>query len=122
MNAEKISSTQNPRIKHLLALEQKSSLRRDEGLFVVEGRRELLHCLNSGYELDTLFVCDELNKKEESEKNIVLQNELQQEDTSLSSLTLSSPLSLGKKASFCSRLLAAFLFSLSSFHFPLARA
>ena len=38
-----ITSAQNPRIKHLLALQQKSQLRRSEGLFVVEGRRELQH-------------------------------------------------------------------------------
>ena len=38
-----ITSTQNPRIKHLLLLQQKSSLRKEEGLFVVEGRREVEH-------------------------------------------------------------------------------
>ena len=52
-----ITSTQNPRIKHLLALQQKSSQRRAEGLFVVEGLRELEHCVAAGYEVDTLFVC-----------------------------------------------------------------
>ena len=40
---EYISSAQNPKIKKLLALQQKSSERRSEGLFVVEGRRELEH-------------------------------------------------------------------------------
>jgi TrmH family RNA methyltransferase len=37
-------------------LQQKSSLRRQEGLFVVEGRRELLHCINADYEVKTIFV------------------------------------------------------------------
>ena len=57
---ETITSAQNPRIKHLLSLQQKSSERRRERLFVVEGRRELEHCLASGYEAETLFVCHTL--------------------------------------------------------------
>ena len=55
MNVETISSAQNPRIKHLLALQQKSSLRREEGLFVVEGRRELEHCLQAGMQVDSIY-------------------------------------------------------------------
>lgn len=51
-----LSSTQNPRIKKLLALQQKSALRREMGLFVVEGRREIRQCIDAGYEIDTLFV------------------------------------------------------------------
>ena len=54
-----ISSTQNPKIKHLLALQQKSSLRRKEGLFVVEGQRELGHCLGAGYEIDSIFMLED---------------------------------------------------------------
>ena len=52
---EQITSIQNPKIKHLLVLQQKSSLRREEGLFVVEGQRELMHCINAGYEVDSIF-------------------------------------------------------------------
>ncbi len=55
-----IASAQNPKIKHLLQLQQKSQLRRKEGLFVVEGQRELEHCLAAGYEIDSLFVCEAL--------------------------------------------------------------
>ena len=50
-----VSSTQNPRVKTLLALQQKSAERRKSGLFVVEGRRELEHCLAAGYEVDSIF-------------------------------------------------------------------
>ncbi|MBO4465393.1 MAG: RNA methyltransferase [Bacteroidales bacterium] len=57
---EIITSAQNPKIKRLLALQQKSSERRSEGLFVVEGRREIEHCIEAGYEIDTLFVCPEI--------------------------------------------------------------
>jgi len=58
-----ITSAQNPRIKHLLNLQQKSQLRRQEGLFVVEGRRELEHCLSAGYQIQSLFLCPELNNE-----------------------------------------------------------
>lgn len=40
-----ISSTHNPGIKQLLLLQQKSSERRKQGVFVVEGQREFQHCL-----------------------------------------------------------------------------
>lgn len=56
MAKELISSFQNPKIKRLLQLQQKSSERRASGLFVVEGRRELMHCLEAGYEADSIFV------------------------------------------------------------------
>lgn len=56
-----ITSAQNPRIKHLLLLQQKSQQRRREGLFVVEGVRELQHCIEAGFEMDSLFVCEELD-------------------------------------------------------------
>ena len=52
---EKITSLQNPKIKHLLTLQQKASLRKEEQLFVVEGLRELTHCIKSGYEIDSVF-------------------------------------------------------------------
>lgn len=54
---EKITSLQNPKIKLLLQLQQKSSERRKAELFVVEGRRELMHCMEAGYEVDTVFLC-----------------------------------------------------------------
>lgn len=58
--AELITSGQNPKIKDLLALQEKSRLRREKGLFVVEGRRELEHCLEAEYQIDTLFVCPDI--------------------------------------------------------------
>ena len=55
-----ITSTQNAKVKHVVALQQKSAQRRKEGLFVVEGRRELMHCLEAGYEIAECFVLDKL--------------------------------------------------------------
>lgn len=57
---ETITSAQNPKVKKLLALQEKSRSRREEGLFVVEGRRELSHCIEAGYEIDSVFVCEEI--------------------------------------------------------------
>lgn len=62
---EQITSAQNPKIKLLLELQQKSSVRRQHGLFVVEGRREIERCINSGYQVDTLFWCPEIFGTEE---------------------------------------------------------
>ena len=53
-----ISSVQNARIKHVVALQQKSALRREEGLFIVEGQREIEHCIACGYEIEELYVLD----------------------------------------------------------------
>ena len=55
-----ITSVQNARVKHVVALQQKSSLRREEGLFVVEGQREIEHCVACGYELVEVFTVDSL--------------------------------------------------------------
>ena len=60
MAPELLSSAQNPKIKRLLALQKDSSLRRESGLFVVEGRRELQQCMDAGFRVDSLFVCPEL--------------------------------------------------------------
>ena len=62
-----ITSAQNPRIKDLLALQEKSRLRRERGLFVVEGRRELEHCLESGFSPRTVFWCPEILDRKELE-------------------------------------------------------
>ena len=60
-----ISSLQNPKVKRLLLLQQKSQQRRKEGVFVVEGRRELEHCVEAGYEVESVFVSEECRVKSE---------------------------------------------------------
>ena len=57
---EMITSAQNPKVRLLLQLQQKSSERRKAGLFVVEGRRELMHCLEAGFVVDTVFWCPDV--------------------------------------------------------------
>ena len=60
MRIETITSAQNPKIKNLLLLQEKSKARREQGLFVVEGRRELEHALEAGFTARTVFVCPEI--------------------------------------------------------------
>jgi TrmH family RNA methyltransferase len=60
MRTEQITSFQNPKVKNLLLLQEKSSARREQGLFVVEGRRELEHCIEAGYKVRTVFYCPEI--------------------------------------------------------------
>ena len=60
MDILRISSPQNPRIKHLLALQQKAQLRRAEQRFVVEGARELTHCINAGFRVESAVYCPEI--------------------------------------------------------------
>ena len=60
MTPELITSAQNPKLKRLLALQEKSRLRREEGVFVVEGRREFEHCIAAGFVADSVFICPEI--------------------------------------------------------------
>ena len=60
MKREIITSAQNPKVKLLQLLQQKSQERRKHGLFVVEGRREVERCIEKGFELDTVFICPEI--------------------------------------------------------------
>ena len=68
MRIESITSAQNPKIKNLLALQEKSKERRKKGLFVVEGRRELIHCIEAEYEPHTLFICRDIITEKELDK------------------------------------------------------
>ena len=65
MRIESVTSAQNPKIKDLLALQEKSKERRKKGLFVVEGRRELLHCIEAGYDPYTIFICRDIISEED---------------------------------------------------------
>jgi len=57
-----ISSVANPRIKNFARLE-KAAERRKQGLFVVEGLREVNWCLQAGYAIESLYWCPALSGK-----------------------------------------------------------
>jgi len=62
-----ITSTANPRIKELVLLGEKSRSRRQAGLFVVEGRREISACLAGGFVPRTAYYCAQIISLEEVE-------------------------------------------------------
>ena len=70
MEATVITSLQNAKVKQLLSLQQKSSERRKTGLFVVEGVRELEHCIEAGYEIDGVYHCPSLHQGAFSPKGL----------------------------------------------------
>lgn len=69
MEEMKITSMQNPRVKAVVTLQQKSAERRRTGLFVVEGKRELEHCVRMGLEVKEVFVCREIAGEVETQAN-----------------------------------------------------
>jgi TrmH family RNA methyltransferase len=57
-----LSSTSNPKIKFLLSLE-KPRERRKQQLFIIEGRKEIMHALRAGYRIGNIFYCiDQLSE------------------------------------------------------------
>ena len=58
--SDRLSSPQNPRIKQLLRLQQKSAERRALGLTLVEGLRELTIAVEAGVAVATIYICPEL--------------------------------------------------------------
>ena len=60
MVESKITSLQNAKVKQIVALQQKSAERRKQGVFVVEGLRELMHCQEADYTIESLFICPSL--------------------------------------------------------------
>ena len=62
---KQISSLQNPLVKQLLLLQEKSRERKKTGLFVIEGVREVQLALKGGYEFESLLYCLEILKPEE---------------------------------------------------------
>lgn len=58
--SDPITSPQNPRIKNLLRLQQKPAERREQGLTIIEGHRELTIAHGAGVAVTALFVCPAL--------------------------------------------------------------
>ena len=73
-NNEIITSTKNSKIKEVVLLQQKTSERRKNGMFIVEGIREICHCSDSGFEIDSLYISDEILKDESSISKIPCNN------------------------------------------------
>jgi TrmH family RNA methyltransferase len=59
-----ISSIQNPYIKQLIQLKDKSRERKKSGLFLIEGEREIMLALKGGYELESVLFNPEIINQE----------------------------------------------------------
>ncbi|MFK5982564.1 MAG: RNA methyltransferase, partial [Flavobacteriaceae bacterium] len=61
---KQISSLQNPLIKQILLLQEKSRERKKTGLFIIEGKREIELAIKGGYIIKTLLFCPEITSEE----------------------------------------------------------
>jgi len=65
MKIEVISSLQNPKVKNLVKLIEKSSERRAQQLIVVEGLRELGLAISAGMQISQLYFCPTIGAQAE---------------------------------------------------------
>jgi TrmH family RNA methyltransferase len=73
---EAVKSLQNQKIKSLIKLQKKSRARRKENKFVIEGEKEILAALDSGFQPHQMFILEGLVKKSLFEKLSMLNIEL----------------------------------------------
>jgi TrmH family RNA methyltransferase len=57
---KEISSLQNDLVKEIIQLQEKSRVRKQKGLFIIEGQREILLALEGGYDIRKLLFCEEI--------------------------------------------------------------
>ena len=67
---ERITSTQNPKIKNIVRLQQKSSERKNQDLFVIEGLREVSLAMQAGIKLKSVFICADIIPYDEVMANL----------------------------------------------------
>jgi TrmH family RNA methyltransferase len=65
-----ITSPQNPRIKKLLELQEKSRSRRNDNMFLIEGPREIRLAIAGGYRIESLYFCPQLISTQEAKDAI----------------------------------------------------
>ncbi len=60
---KQIASTQNPFIKSLVQLQEKSKARKQSGTFIIEGFREIELAIKGNYDIETVLICFEVIDK-----------------------------------------------------------
>ncbi|WP_443633021.1 RNA methyltransferase [Candidatus Marifrigoribacter sp. Uisw_064] len=70
---KQVSSLQNPLIKQVLLLQEKSRERKKTGLFIIEGQREIELAIKGNFTLKTLLYCSDI-VSEESEVITAVKN------------------------------------------------
>ena len=65
---QQITSLQNPLVKYLFTLTQKSKQRKEQQQFLIEGKREISLALEAGFLIEQLFICPDILSEVEVEK------------------------------------------------------
>ena len=65
---KQITSVQNPFIKSLVLLQEKSKARKQTGTFLIEGQREIELAQKGGYEIETILFLPEISSEVEARK------------------------------------------------------
>jgi len=73
---KEISSVQNPFIKHLIQIKEKSRARKKANVFLIEGRREIGLAVKGGYVLETILFTPDIISLDEISEFIYPQIEL----------------------------------------------
>jgi len=73
---KEISSSQNPLIKQLVLLKEKSRERKKSGLFLIEGKREISLAIKSDYKIETVLYNPEIITNVEASQLIAQQSKL----------------------------------------------
>lgn len=65
---KQITSVQNPFIKSLVLLQEKSKARKQSGTFLIEGQREIELAQKGGYEIETILFLPEISSEIQAKK------------------------------------------------------
>ena len=65
---KQITSVQNPFIKSLVLLQEKSKARKQSGIFLIEGQREIELAQKGDYEIETILILPEIRSESEAKK------------------------------------------------------
>lgn len=65
-----ITSIQNPKIKFLNLLKEKSRIRKKEGVFIIEGQREINLAIIGGYQIKQIYFCPSIIEENELRNTI----------------------------------------------------
>lgn len=65
---KQITSVQNPFIKSLVLLQEKSKARKQTGTFLIEGHREIELAQKGGYEIETILFLPEISSENDTKK------------------------------------------------------
>ena len=73
---KEIHSIQNPTIKNILKLQEKSRERKKSGLFIIEGKREISLAIKGNYNIKTMLFCERVITLEAIQEFTTTQTEI----------------------------------------------